>query len=63
MLIPGYLQGTGYVAFYVYGDDQSAEWTWPMCLGVALSIAGALTSAYKEGFAECWDYMAGRDGR
>jgi hypothetical protein len=51
-MIPGYSWKIARKSFYVY--DESAEWTWPTCLGVALSMAGALTAAYNSGWGEGW---------
>lgn len=50
--------------FLIHSDEyDDAFWSWAACLGVALSMAGALASAYGLGFDECWNYMTGRDGR
>lgn len=44
--------GRNLKTFSVRGDwEYDADFTWSTCLGVALSIAGALTAAYNRGFA------------
>ena len=66
-LIPGFVWRWGvfqdHQAFVVKSDGHDdSEWDWRTCLGVALSIAGALTSAYNNGmskeykiWSELWD--------